>query len=420
MSEIKTSDKKSAKKREKEYYAYVAEKIKEFNGNGKLTVAIFCDAFFPNLDGVVMVVDNLAKRLNEKCNVVVIAPKDKGLTVKRDYLVIGVKSVFFKKYNYNAALFSAIDFNFKKLIKSLRIDVIHAHSPFFLGAAAKRLCKKRNIPFIMSFHSQYKKDIYRSTGSKFLTKIILAKLISVYNGADETWTMHDKSAETLRDYGYKGKISLIPNATDYVYPTNAEDIILNVKNNYGIKKEKVFLFVGRLILQKNVLFIIDVLAALKDKGLNFKMFFVGDGPDRETLEKKIEKNNLKKDVLLVGNVSDKEIIKSFYLTADLVLFPSKYDVSSIIQLEAAAMKTPCAFLEGSVTSYTVKSGENGLILPENAISFADGVYKFVNDEKEKTRVSENAYRDLYVTWDEIVDKSLEKYTAIAEEYKNKK
>lgn len=420
MKDVATADKKTLKEQEKEYYLYVAEKIKEFNGNGKLTVAIFIDAFFPNLDGVVMVVDNLAKRLKDKCNVVVFAPKDNGLTVKRDYLVVGVKSRYFKKYGYSAAIFQAFDSDFKKLLKSLRIDVIHAHSPFFLGAKAKRLHKKRHIPFIMSFHSQYKKDIYKSTGSKLLTKIVLAKLMSVFNGADETWTMHNKSAETLKEYGYKGKIALMPNATDYVYPENAEEIIQTTREKYGIKDERVFLFVGRLVLQKNILFIIDVLAALREKGLNFKMFFVGDGPDRATLEKKIKDYNLEDRVTLIGNVSDKEIIKSFYLTADLVLFPSKYDVSSIIQLEAAAMKTPCAFIQGSVTSFTVKDKVNGLILPDDANEFTDGVYDFVIDDDYKRSLSENAHRDLYVTWDEIVDKSLSAYKTIVEEYKNRK
>ena len=414
------TDKKTLKQREKDYYADAIEKIKEFNGNGKLNVAVFIDAFFPNLDGVVMVVDNLAKRLKEKCNVVVFAPKDNGLTVKRDYLVVGVDSFYFKKYGYSSPLFQAFDRHFKKIVRTLRIDVIHAHSPFFLGAKAKRLHKKLRVPFIMSFHSQYKKDIYRSTGNKLITKIVLAKLMSVFKGADETWTMHLKSAETLKEYGYKGKIALMPNATDYVYPENALSLIENTRETYAITDETVFLFVGRLVLQKNILFIIDVLAKLRDKGLKFKMFFVGDGTDRAVLEKKITDLKLEEQVLLVGSVSDKEVIKSFYLTADLVLFPSKYDVSSIIQIEAAAMKTPCAFLEGSVTSFTVKGGENGLILPEDVDEFADGVYNFVTDENEKKRVSENAHRDLYITWDKIVDKSLVRYKEIVEEYKNKK
>ena len=411
------SDKTLLKAKEKEHYALAEEKIKEFNCNGKLTVAIFIDAFFPTVDGVVMVVDNIAKRLNKKCNVVVVAPKCKGQTITRDYLVIGAKSVYFKQVNYNAALFK--DGKVRKLLKNLRIDVLHAHSPFFLGKLAKSIHNKRRIPLVCSFHSQYKKDIYKATKSKLLTKIVLSNLMSVFSAADETWTMHYKSAETLKSYGYKGKIAYMTNATDYVYPENAESIIESVKEKYGLKNKTVFLFVGRLIVQKNILFTVEVLSELRKKGLDFYMFFIGEGPDREILCDKINELGLKNNVALLGNISDKEIIKSFYLTADLMLFPSKYDVSSIVQIEAAAMKTPCAFVEDSVTSYTVQNGVNGLILPENVKAFADGVYGFIKDEKLKSQLSENAYRDLYVTWDDIVDKTYNRYVELVEEYKNK-
>ena len=272
----------------------------------------------------------------------------------------------------------------------------------------------------MSFHSQYKKDIYKSVKNKLITNLVLKNLMAKYKAADEVWTMHGKSAETVKEYGYKGRILLMPNATDYVYPENADEIIAETRKKYGINDEKVFLFVGRLITQKNILFIADVLKNLKDRGLKFKMFFVGDGPDRNLLENKINDLKLNDEVILTGNVSDKEIIKSFYLTADTVLFPSKYDVSSIIQIEAAAMKTPCAFVEDSVTSYTVKGGVNGLILPEDVEKFADGVYKFITDEKAVKSMSENAHRDLYVTWDDIVDRSLKRYNELVEEYKEKK
>lgn len=40
----------------------------------KLTVGIFCDSFFPFVDGVAMVIDNYAKRLVKNCHVIVFAP----------------------------------------------------------------------------------------------------------------------------------------------------------------------------------------------------------------------------------------------------------------------------------------------------------------------------------------------------------
>ena len=400
------------KQSEKLYYQFVADKVAEFNGNGKMTVAIFCDAFFPRVDGVINVIDNLANGLKERCNVVVFVPKSEGVTYRRDYLVVGFKSFFVKSINYDVTLFPTSDKEYKKIINTLRIDVIHGHSPFFIGKAAAKLHKKKNIPFVMTFHSQYKKDIYKSTHSKLLTKILLKYVMSAFNRADEVWTMHRMSAETLQSYGYNGKIKFVPNATDYVYPSDADERKKFVREHYALTDEKVFLFVGRLIVQKNILFIAEVLGDLKRRGLKFKMFFIGDGPDRCLLEKKIAAENVGDECIMLGKINDKFLLEDYYLTADMLLFPSKYDVSSIIQIEAAAMKTPCAFVEGSVTSCTVTDGVNGLILPEDVKSYADGVYSTVTDAAALSDLSANAYRDLYVTWGDVVEKCYLNYSEL--------
>ncbi len=399
------------RKVEKRHIEYALKKIDEFNNNGKMTVAIYCDAFFPDLDGVVMVVDNLAKRLKDMCNIIVFVPRHKGRTYKRDYLVVGVKSFFVKSLNYSVAM-PIFDHDYSRVIKRARIDVIHCHSPFFLGKSAKRLHKRKKIPMVTTFHSQYKKDIYKATKNNCLTALVLKYIMSVFNSSDEVWTMHTKSADTICEYGYNGKIRLIPNATDYVYPSDSQQRIENLRKQYDIKDEKILLFVGRLVLQKNILFIAEALAKLKQKGDKFKMFFVGDGPDRAKLEEKIAKLGLENECVLVGSVTDRQLVASFYLFADLILFPSLYDVSSIIQIEGACMKTPTAFVEGSVTSCTVNSGENGFILPNDVGKYADGVHNIINDPITLQRVGENAQRDLYVTWDEVVQNTYNAYNEL--------
>ena len=341
------------KKREREYAEFVARKVKEFNENGKMTVAIFGDAFFPCVDGVVMVEDNVAKRLKDKCNIVVFAPKHMGETIQKDYLVIGCRSIYLKGLNYDTVSFFNLGKLYRDTVKNLRIDVIHAHSPFKLGLTALKLHKKKKIPFVMTFHSQYKQDIYKETHSKLLTAIGMKFVMKSFKGTDVVWTMHWKSAQTLISYGYKGEIKYMPNATDYVYPDDAEERKARIKAKYGITGDKkLFIFVGRLVTQKNILFIAEVLGRLKKRGLDFMMLYIGEGPDQKKLEEKIIEEDLSDRCELTGKVGDKDILKDYYLAADMLLFPSKYDVSSIIQIEAAAMKTPCAFIEGSVTSCT--------------------------------------------------------------------
>ncbi|MBP5177591.1 MAG: glycosyltransferase, partial [Clostridia bacterium] len=308
---MKRSEKK---KLEREYESVVMRKAEEFNDNGKLTVAVFSDAFFPCVDGVVMVVHNVGERLLGDCNYVVFAPRHKGLTVQKNYLVVGCRSGYVKGLNYDVASFFNLGRLFRRTVKRLRIDVIHAHSPFMLGIAALRLHKKTGAPFVMTFHSQYKQDIYKATHSRLLTRIGLGFVMKSFSGADEVWTMHEASAATLKSYGYKGKIRFMPNATDFVYPDDADKRKAIVRKKYGVSgDDKLFLFVGRLVTQKNILIIVEVLRRLKERGLVFRMLYVGYGPDKKKLENKILEEGVEKECVLVGKISDKDLIKDYYL-----------------------------------------------------------------------------------------------------------
>lgn len=408
----------STRKQERSYSKYVLEKIKEFNANGKMTIAIYSDAFFPDLDGVVTVVDNLAKRLNEICNVIVFVPRRGGKTFRQNYLVVGVKSAFLKRINYSMAM-PILDNDYFRVARKARIDIIHCHSPFFLGRAAKSLHKAKKIPMVTTFHSQYKKDIYKAIKNKRLSEIALKIIMRVFSSSDEVWTMHKQSAATVCDYGFNGKIRLIPNATDFVYPLDDEKRIQALKNKHGIEGEKVLLFVGRLVLQKNILFIAETLFKLKQRGDKFKMFFIGDGPDRQQLERKLTELGVENECALLGVITDRQVIADYNLLADLILFPSLYDTSSIVQIEGACMKTPTAFVEGSVTSCTVTDGVNGFIFPNNVDKYADGVHKIINDENTLETVGENARRDLYVSWDNVVKTTLGAYKELIENKREK-
>ena len=95
--------------------------------------------------------------------------------------------------------------------------------------------------------------------------------------------------------------------------------------------------------------------------------------------------------------------------ADLFLFPSLYDVSSIVQIEAACFKTPAVFLKGSVTSCTVTDNVNGFVAENSLEGFVDKVYDIVNEEGLIKRIGEQAHRDLYITWDQVIEKAKERY-----------
>lgn len=402
--------------RSKQYEQLMLDVINEFNNNGKKTVLITCDTFFPTVDGVVMVIHNCAQLLSDKMNVMMLVPTYKNKVYMKGYPAIGVLSGYSKKLRNQVPL-PMFDARFGKLLKKLRVDIIHCHSPFTIGRTALKLHRKRNVPLVNTFHSQYKKDFQKQ--AKLFVPFMMRYIMKCYNGSNEVWTMHSASRDTLLSYGYKGKVMLVPNGT-MIQP--ADDYAADRKKTrekYGVGDDTVmFIFVGRLVDLKNILFIADVLALLKKQGLDFKMIYAGDGPDKEKLLKKIRDNGLENDVVLVGQLN-RDNVTELYAGADMFLFPSLYDVSSLVQVEAASRFTPTVFAEGSVTSCTVTNGVNGYIFPTDAEVFAEGVYKALQDKTRLHETGVNAYNDLYITWNTIAEKMRKRYLELIEENTNK-
>ena len=412
MSDLKYNA--ALKLRSKEYKQLMSSTIDEFNNNGKKTVLITCDAFFPVVDGVVNVIDNYAKLLAADMNVMMLVPSYKGKVYMQGYPAIGIISGFSESL-HNEVPLPMLDARLGKLLKKLRIDIIHCHSPFTVGRVAMKLHKRRKIPLVTTFHSQYKRDFEQH--AKLLAPALMRYIMRCYNNSDEVWTMHTASRDTLISYGYKGKVLLMPNGTSLLPSSDYEKERLQARNKFAVDDDTFLLiFVGRLVATKNILFVADVLAELKNRGIKFKMIFAGDGPDREKLVKQIEKDNLQDDVTLLGQMS-REQIAEIYSAADLFLFPSLYDVSSLVQIEAASRYTPTVFVEGSVTSCTVSDGVNGYIFPCSVQEFADGICNVLQNKEKMKEVSENAYKDLYITWDYLVGKVRDRYLELIENSK---
>lgn len=390
------------KQLQKEINNKILNTIEEYNNNGKKTIAIFCDAYYPAVDGVIKVFENQAMLLSKNNNVIVCVPKHKNkLDDNRPYLVLGCNSISVSKIGYDYGFPNFDDF-FNKALKKARIDIIHLHSPFALGSFAVNLAKKKKIPVIGTFHSEYRKDFYQATKNKSITKLLLNIIMNVYNRCDLVTTMNPYAESLIKDYGYKGKIKLIPNSTGFVVHQNIDKEIMDLKTKYNINNQIIFCFIGRLIVQKQILFIVDVLKVLKDKGLNFKMFFIGKGVDYNKLKKKIDENNLNENIIFTGSINDEKIKSAILTISDLFIFPSTYDTDGIVKIEAACAKLPTICVENTGVSSTITDNINGFVSKLDIETFSNRIINLLNDKENLKKVGEKAFKDLYISWNEIV------------------
>lgn len=381
----------------------------------KITIGLFNDSFYPMTDGVINVVDNYARLLSKRANVIVFVPSYPNNyydDTTLPYKVVRCKSIKIPFLDYSLPM-PKLDIKFLKELKKYNLDIVHIHSPFTIGATGVKYAKKHNIPCIATMHSQFKKDIMRFTKSELASDKLLKEIIKVFNSCDECFAVNKEVARIFyEDYHCKKYPLVMNNATNMKRLDDFKKANKYINKKHNIKSnEKVFLFVGRLNLLKNILFIVDSLAALKEKRpkLKFKMLFVGSGQDEDKLVKRINKLKLEKDIILCGKIMDRTELAYYYARADLFLFPSTYDASSIVQIEAASQETPTIFLKNTATASTVIDNVNGYISENSTGAFSDRIIDAIEDKKLYEKICKNAYIDLYKTWDETIDKVYDAY-----------
>ncbi len=383
-----------------------------------MNIGIFNDSFYPMIDGVVSVVDNYARRLTKYANVIVFAPEYKGIKYddsKLPYKVIRCKSVKIPSIDYSLPI-PKLDSEFRKELQKFNLDIVHIHSPFSLGKAGIRYAKKNNIPVIATMHSQFKQDFYRAFRVNWIANLCTNVVINVFNKCDECWAVNSEVARIFyEEYHYKCMPKIMNNATEMEKITNKEEAHNEINKIHNISEdEKVFLFVGRINKLKNIFFIVEALKKLKelDGDLKFKMLFVGDGQDEEELKKYIKKNNMEANIIMCGKVTDRILLAKYYNRADLFLFPSLYDASSIVQIEAASQETPTVFIEGAATTATIKDKETGFISKNSVEDFARYILEIMQNKELYNKVSKNCYKDVYKNWEDAIKEVYKIYSDI--------
>lgn len=382
----------------------------------KLKIGLFIDTWFPMIDGVINVVNNYATELSKYADVTVFTCGTK----KRDN-----KTYPFKLVRGGSVVVPFLDYEiptvnpkFQKALKEADLDIVHIHSPFTIGKAGVEYAQKHNIPVVATLHSQYYKDFYRYTKSKWLSESLLKVIVKVFNACDKVYAVNSQVAVVGEEYGILPKPDVHNNGTHLDYIANTKPAFEYFEKKYGIgQEETVLLFVGRINKIKNLEFLIDSLNELDKLGEKFRMLFVGSGGDMDDLKSKVKKLGLENKIIFTGRASDEELIYA-YVRSKLFLFPSLYDASSLVQIEAASQRTPTVFIRGAVTSATVTENVNGYMADNDPVMYAKKVQEILRDAETYNRISQNAYNDLYITWDKTVLRMYQKYLSIIDKYKD--
>ena len=384
---------------------------------------IFNDNFPPILDGVALTAQNYAYWLNEKgYDVRVItpyAPNADEVINAASYKInryISIPIPFRHPYRYGMP---HIDLPFMRNWMKMDFELVHAHCPFTSGNLAYAAAQKQHIPMVATFHSKYRQDFEHNVKSKLIVDQMVRHIIRFFEKADEVWIPLPAVEETLREYGYKGHVEVVENGNDFYTPTvQIEAMRAEMREELGLlPDETMLLFVGQHTWEKNIGFILDALALIKDKP--FQLFMVGTGYAVREIRHRIKQLGLSHKVTLLGNIHDRERLKKIYAAADLFIFPSLYDTCGLVVRESAAMHTPSLMLAGSTAATAITDGVNGFVSPNSLDEYAAHIVSLMEHPELLMRAGSKASKTISRSWESVMEEVVLRYKDIQESYKLK-
>jgi len=378
-------------------------------GSKLKTIGIFNDSFPPIMDGVSLTTQNYAYWLHQKHqSVCVITPKSPDYSDNEPYPVYRYASIpIIGRKPYRLGI-PEIDFQFNTEINQISFGLVHAHCPFSSGNIALSIARKQKIPLVATFHSKFRDDFEHSVRNKFIARQMTNDVIRFFEKADEVWIPQASVEETIREYGFKGKVEVVDNGNDFATNKPIEPIIKAARKELDIaEKEQVFLFVGQHIWEKNTRLIVETLALVKD--LPFKMFFIGIGYAADDLKQLVDEMGLSDKVTFVGMITDREKLKQYYAAADLFLFPSIYDNAPLVIREAGAMHTPSILIKGSSSAENIIDNFNGFLIENSTESFASKLRELFDSPDRVHQAGANAAKSIARSWESVTDEVLDRY-----------
>jgi glycosyltransferase involved in cell wall biosynthesis len=207
-------------------------------------------------------------------------------------------------------------------VDEVRPDFIHIATEGPIGLMMRRYCRKMKRPFTTSYHTRFPE--YLSARLPVPESWGYSLQRRFHNAGAGTFVAAPSVETDLKARGFKRMMRW----------TRGVDIDLFRPRNIRLFGEQpVFLYVGRVAIEKNV-------KAFLDLNLTGQKVVVGGGPQAAELER------LYPDVLFTGPKEGEDLAEA-YASADVFVFPSLTDTFGLVLLEALACGLPVAAFPAS-------------------------------------------------------------------------
>lgn len=272
-----------------------------------------------------------------------------------------------------------------------RFDIVHTHTPFFVGMAGASWARRTRTPLVSTFHTLYEEYLHYLPGivPKGLARRVLRwHLRRYYERMDAIMTPSETGMAVLRRYGVRKPITPIRNPV-LPFPDLTKE---QARAALGIPDEVwMLLYVGRMAPEKNVHVLLHAMPHVARGCPNARLWLVGPGPSLEALQAQADALNLHEHIYFTGPVP-REQVSLYMLAADLFVFPSVTESQGLVLDEAQAAGLPCIVANGGGAPEAVDYGASGLIVEPTPEAFVEAILYLTRHAEQRERLRQAGLR----------------------------
>ncbi len=375
-----------------------------------MKIAMFTDAYYPRINGVTVSVHSYATELSKLGHEVEVVCLEYSEEQQKNSLFdekSSDKNSPFKIVRIPSApfLFSKEDrmmrldkwYRIKRAMDEFEPDVIHINSEWTIGYFGALYAHHRKVPFVYTFHTMW--EDYLSNYIIFLPtasmKTLGRNVVKFYlKRADEIIAPTKRIASVVKDYGIEKEVDILPTGI----PDGKEDCTAGEQRKMaakiykkfpGLKGKKILLFAGRIVKEKNLPFLFDVLEKVQKENPKTALLFVGSGPYVEELQSLALERGLSDSVVFTGYVPSDELVY-FYKIASIFTFPSKTETQGLVTVEAMLAGLPVVGIGILGTADVMQGDHGGFMVKEDSDEFSAKVIALLKNEKLRKEKSAEA------------------------------
>jgi glycosyltransferase involved in cell wall biosynthesis len=375
-----------------------------------MRIVMFSDAYWPRVNGVTVSVDSYSRALIKAGHEVLVICSSypegldgtSSLNFDRDVEDGGPKLVrvpsipAFVTKEDRLAKFTKWHWVFRQ-VESFNPEIIHINTEFVIAQIGFLYARAHNLPAIYTFHTMWEDygPNYFPMLPPFLIKFIARSIIkTILFQSYRVIVPTTQIDEVVHNYNHRTKTFLLPTGIEpeLFDHTGEESEVFRKKLEETfpkLKEKRILLFAGRIVKEKNLGFLLNILPEILMRHPDVVLLFAGSGPDLDYFKEEAKKKGLEGNCEFSGYV-ERKYLALIYRVSEVFLFPSLTDTQGLVTLEAMFSGTPVVAI-GALGTLMVMGGDNGGFMVENDEGeFTESVLALLGDRGLWRRKSEEA------------------------------